>query len=101
MLLESMVICSLTIIAPYYDCSETWTLYLYDSYPKSSCDGLLSCAKNYPPSIYYPVYQPQVWMDFCGKTILQHELNHLKYNDNNYCHENSAQAIYDINGSLK
>jgi len=101
MLLETMMICSLTIAAPYYDCSETWTLYLYDSYPETSCDGLLACSKYYPPSIHYPVYQPQVWRDFCGFSILEHELNHLKFKDDNYCHEDSPQAIYDKSGNLK
>lgn len=87
MLMETMVICSLTLFAPYYDCDEKWTLYLYDSYAKDPCDGLIACAKYNPPSIYYPVYQPQVWIDYCGYSILEHELNHLKFKNSNYCHK--------------
>jgi hypothetical protein len=101
MLLETMMICSLTIAAPYYDCSESWTLYLYDEYPTDFCSGFNACSKYNPPSIYYPVYQPQVWIDFCGLSLLEHELNHLKFKDNNYCHVDSPQAIYDKSGNLK
>ena len=30
MILEMILMCSLTYTAPYYDCSETWTVYVHD-----------------------------------------------------------------------
>ena len=91
-LIGEMVICSLTLAAPYYDCSEMWTIYMYDFYPYQECENLtgqskvISCADLQTNSIHYVVYQPQVWIDYCDNTILVHELNHLKFNDANYCH---------------
>ncbi len=31
MILEVLVICSLTTTSPFYDCSETWEIYLHDT----------------------------------------------------------------------
>lgn len=92
MLLETMVICSLTVAAPFYDCSEMWTMHLYGQYPFQECknltgeDDLVSCADLTTKTIHYIVYQPQVWIDYCGNSILEHELNHLKFKDMEYCH---------------
>ena len=88
MLLETMVICSLTLIVPFYDCSEEWTIYIYDNDADEYCgkDGVLGCAtwgreKNIYLSLDYIFMR-----DYCGYNVLEHEINHLKYHDYYYCH---------------
>ncbi len=87
MLIETLIICTLTTVSPYYDCSENWTIYLYDNIPWEHCAeyGTRSCAKWHPKRIYISINQPE-WYDKCGNTTLWHELNHLKYLDGIYCH---------------
>ena len=103
MLLESLIICSLILNAPYYDCSEKWTINIYDNDAYKHCyrvDGV-ACAlwgtwaengfREIPISLQTKNYG-QWWTmaeypkDKCGFGLLQHELNHLLYLDGNFCH---------------
>jgi len=87
MLIETLVICALTTSYPYYDCTENWTIYVYDNIPWEQCKeyDTRSCAKWFPKRIYISINQPE-WYGKCGFPTLWHELNHLKYLDGNYCH---------------
>lgn len=87
MIMGIITMCALTLAAPGTDCSEKWTIYFYDEYPVARCDGAIACADLKTKSIHYPLWQPQVWIDHCGYDIFNHELNHLLYNDPDYCHE--------------
>ena len=87
LLIETLIICGLTTITPYYDCSENWTIYIHDADAYAQCTEFKteSCAKWPPPRIYISLNQPY-WTDVCGWNTLWHELNHLKTKNNNYCH---------------
>jgi len=87
LLIETLIICGLTTIAPYYDCSENWTIYIHDTDAYTQCMEFKtkSCTKWPPPKIYISLNQPN-WTDACGWNTLWHELNHLKTKNVNYCH---------------
>jgi hypothetical protein len=84
-LIETILICAITIIPPYYDCSEDWMIFIFDEVPLDECSGYLSCAKWYPKRIYIGMNQTD-WVGQCGHKTLMHELNHLIYLDESYCH---------------
>jgi len=86
-LIETLIICALTTVPPYYDCSENWTIYLYDEIPRGQCAdySTKSCAILSTKRIYMSINQPESY-DECGYTTLWHALNHLKYLDESYCH---------------
>jgi len=86
-LIETLIICALTTVPPYYDCSENWTIYLYDKIPRGQCadNHPKSCVMWSPERINISINQPESY-DKCGYTSLWHELNHLKYLDESYCH---------------
>ncbi len=85
MLIETIVICSLITVSPFYDCSENWFIYIFDDIPLDLCAGHETCAKWYPKRIYISLYQSD-WVGQCGHEALMHELNHLIYLDESYCH---------------
>ncbi len=85
MLIEAMVICALTIVPPFYDCSENWQIYIFDDVPWDLCRGHDACANWNPKSIYISLNQTD-WVGQCGHKTLIHELNHLRYLNENYCH---------------
>ena len=37
MIIEIILMCALTNVDPFYDCSEQWTINLYDEYPVKVC----------------------------------------------------------------
>jgi len=80
--------CALTNVEPFYDCGEKWTINLYDEYPVQICEQYngTACASWEPPTIDISINQP-VWYDICGFSILQHELHHLQYRNEVYCHK--------------
>jgi hypothetical protein len=88
MLIETLVICSLIINAPYYDCDETWQIYIFDIDSSKYCKEYKSyaCAKWFPKRVYIGLNHDNSWVDTCGHKLLLHELNHLKYLNGNYCH---------------
>ena len=100
MLLEVLLICSLTQSAPFYDCSEQWEIRIYDSPPNIQCGNLsqkwtiLAC-QNYEKRIikkinfspgenpYYHVNTIHIFpiadeKDECGNSILSHEILHAQ-----------------------
>ena len=84
---QTMMICSLTIITPYYDCSEQWEINVYPNKysgmipcPVSDTDNLYGCT-NY---LHKKIDMLKIGLDRkddCNRTILLHELLHMKYND--------------------
>jgi len=84
-LIESMVICSLMIVPPFYDCSENWYIYIFDDISWDFCGGHGACAKWFPKRVYISLDQSH-WVGQCGHKTLMHELNHLIYLNVTYCH---------------
>lgn len=82
-----MIICSLSIAAPYYDCSEQWEINVYPNQylgqikcPIPNNGGLYGCA-NFDQK---RIDLLQIGIDFkdeCNRTVLLHELLHMKYKD--------------------
>ena len=74
--------CSLISVSPYYDCSESWEIRIYNQPPEIQCNNQdsffvsLACA-NIKRDIIHMVYFPE-HVDEFGQTILEHELRHLK-----------------------
>ncbi|MFB5597914.1 MAG: hypothetical protein ACE5RJ_02705 [Nitrosopumilaceae archaeon] len=103
-----MVICSLIPVAPYYDCpptydgvlddsGELWKINvyhnyyrgniptsstIYDSSAKSGFDGYA----NWQTGTINVVEDGLTKTDSCNRTILQHELLHMKYKDAGLIH---------------
>ena len=85
----TMMICSLTVVAPYYDCSEQWEINVYPNQyfglipcPVSNSGQLMGCANflhNRIELIQFGAY----FKDECNRTILLHEILHMKYKDQN------------------
>lgn len=76
-----MTICSLIGVSPFYDCSETWEIRIYDTFPQIQCNALqdyvnLGCA-NIKRGIIHVVKMPEFRDEF-GDTIIEHELKHLQ-----------------------
>lgn len=102
MLIETLIICALTTVPPYYDCSENWTIYIYDStthsfedcsklgYEFNACTIWDTSINKYEVRI--ALDQPE-WYDACGNITLWHELNHLKYLDGSYCHKHLIRTV--------
>ncbi len=82
MLLEILTICSLIAISPYYDCSESWEILLYDDFPVIQCNNVdeelvsLGCTKMEHNTIHMIDFSE--FKDERGQTILEHELRHLQ-----------------------
>ena len=82
MLLEILTICSLVSVSPFYDCSESWEIRLYDTPPNIQCNNSDSqfhsfgCAKLQTNTIHLVDF-PEHFDNF-GNTILEHELEHLR-----------------------
>lgn len=91
MLLEILTICSLMSVSPFYDCSESWEIRLYDTPPNIQCNNSDSrfdsfgCAKLQTNTIHLVDFPER--HDDSGKTILEHELEHL------HCQCNFHQKI--------
>jgi len=82
-----MIICSLTAAAPYYDCSEQWEISVYSNQylglipcPTSNSGNLLGCA-NFVHNKIDLIQSGVNSKDECNRTILLHELLHMKYKD--------------------
>ena len=82
MLLEILTVCSLISAAPYYDCSDEWEIRLYSVPPMVQCNdhdkffttfGCSQLNRNVIHMVHFPEHRDQF-----GKTILEHELEHLK-----------------------
>ena len=76
---DIFAMCSLTFEKPFYDCNEIWLIFqLYGSVDGVVCiHGTAGCA-YYDWNIIWMEYNPD-FRDKCGRTILIHELLHLKY----------------------
>jgi hypothetical protein len=81
-LLEVLLICSLTHTYPFYDCSEQWTIEVY-SEPVPCFVGheimAAGCTNFETKTIkIYDYAMHQYDKDRYGFTVLEHELEHLK-----------------------
>ncbi len=84
---QTMMICSLTLVTPYYNCSEQWEINVYPNKysgmipcPVSNTDNLYGCT-NY---LHKKIDMLKIGLDRkddCNRTILLHELLHMKYQD--------------------
>jgi hypothetical protein len=84
---QTMMICSLTLVTPYYNCSEQWEINIYPNKysgmipcPVSNTDNLYGCT-NY---LHKKIDMLKIGLDRkddCNRTILMHELLHMKYKD--------------------
>lgn len=84
---QSMMICSLTLSVPYYDCSEKWEINVYPNKysgmipcPVSDTDNIYGCT-NF---LHKKIDMLKIGLDRkddCNRTILMHELLHMKYKD--------------------
>ena len=76
-----LIICALTYVAPYYDCSEQWTIHYFDNLTTLNCEKLgiraVSCASWGLNRIELFLPLSNIPLDD-GKTPLQHVLEHLK-----------------------
>jgi len=86
MIIEIMLICSLTDVAPMYDCNEMWELHISDQRYPNHCKLLghyvAGCA--YFNGIYGNIIPMRMYVgtsdyiDYYGMTTLEHEIEHLK-----------------------
>ena len=82
-LLEMLIICSLTDSYPFYDCSEHWKIQIYDE-PVPCHDGVATvdaagCATFLTKSIkIYDKAMHEYGKDSYRFTVLEHELEHLR-----------------------
>lgn len=82
MLLEILTMCSLITVSPFYDCSETWEIRMYDTPPNIQCNNndpayhSFGCAKLLTKTIHVVDFSEH--KDRFGMTVLEHELEHLK-----------------------
>ena len=72
------IICSLTFETPYYNCDELWLMFLvYGEVDGVVClPGSAGCAYHKWNIIWM---EDKYFRDSCDRTILHHELLHLKY----------------------
>ena len=93
MIMEIMIICALTNTAPFYDCSENWTITIWDDVIPPACkpdEGVIAvaCANwystgkqeihlTYLSAVQNP-HTTDVLRDKWGMTYLNHEIKHLK-----------------------
>jgi len=72
------IICSLTFDSPYYDCNDLWIIFMvYGEVDGVVCNpGSAGCA-YYGWNIIW--MEDKKFLDPCDRTILQHEILHLKY----------------------
>jgi len=82
-----MIICSLTVAAPYYDCSEQWEINVYPNQyyglitcPILNSGNLYGCA-NFNQNRIDLLWLGVDYKDECNRTVLLHELLHMKYKD--------------------
>ncbi len=80
--IETQVICALTTSPPFYDCSESWTIYIYDDTPRDQCNKkgwrVVACVFCNPMRIHISIdYNKEGWHDACDWPILTHFLNLL------------------------
>lgn len=61
-----MQMCALISAAPYYDCSEIWTINVYESYPPIC----YACVTLYDMNMYIPMN--------VSTYLFYHEIAHLK-----------------------
>lgn len=86
MMIDVQVICELTNFEPYYNCNKTWLLIISDTLPMDMCStpGELHESVTYSGCIFFqkkvifvPIGNNEV--DYCGRTVIHHELLHMKY----------------------
>lgn len=83
MLLETLIICSLIYVAPYYDCSEHWTIEIYDEPVLCNIGQKIlaaGCTNFETKTIRLYDYAAYNYGRDSkdGFTVLEHELEHLK-----------------------
>jgi hypothetical protein len=83
MLLEIIMICSLTYSSPFYDCSERWEIRIYDEPVLcNNADTYIEaagCTNFLTKKIaIYDYAMREYGKDEYGLTPLEHELEHLK-----------------------
>ncbi len=75
-------ICALTSVSPYYDCSNTWEIWIYSDYPDCHADFRSRACVWYNQDSIIGHHIIKISKDHLrdvlpnGETILQHELNH-------------------------
>jgi hypothetical protein len=82
MLLEVLLICSLTHATPFYDCAQQWTIEIH-SEPVSCFVGhqiMAAGCTNFDTKAIriYDFAMYHYGKDRYGFTVLEHELEHLK-----------------------
>jgi len=105
MLIETLLICSLISQAPYYDCDNEWTIYIYDKTVDGACGPTGYACATYTPNTYDgEIHIPKDYnkllvgvsedgietyctncTDWCGYNILWHELQHLVVREPKWC----------------
>jgi len=79
-ILEIITMCSLTQFAPYYDCDNTWEIWLVEEdYPYCSNESLACIWYNQKELGNHIIKIPQSRLDYVnpqGEGILWHELRH-------------------------
>lgn len=78
MLVETLLICMLTNSAPYYDCSDQWTIQLYDDeLVEGSSSDLMYIGFTDLLTKTVRLSEPNLSRtDHYGNNLLQHELKH-------------------------
>ena len=86
-----MMICSIILSAPYYDCEEVWEIniyddrYLSDEMCKVDLKRILGCTyysvndfinRIYPPVMHIVINSD--YIDKFGYTNLEHEIKHIQ-----------------------
>ena len=86
-----MMICSLIIGAPYYDCEEMWEINVYDDkyLSEEMCkvylERVLGCAFYSVNGFINRIYNPSMhividsdYIDKFGYGVLEHEIKHIQ-----------------------
>ena len=87
--LQIITMCSLTWWGTGYDCEEKWEIWILDRHPIGVCpnvpfeQGIVRACAYIDRNMIFIPSQEYVNMnrDICGRTVIHHELLHLKYAD--------------------
>ncbi len=83
-MIELLIICSLVFYTPYYDCSEQWTIQYHPNSIMVQSYGNNNWYVGFADVKDKSVHIGKIKTDKCGNSLLGHELNHLKYNDDSH-----------------
>jgi len=92
MLIESFLICALTMVSPFYDCDQKWDIEIYDDYdlgkikvcPNGIGGTTIACAVYMDDPIWDIISNPKIklgssnYIDEWGMNSLQHEIKHIQ-----------------------